>query len=143
MVAEPNDRLSDGPSKTLALQREADIVAARQAAKELAAALGFDLLDQVQLATAVSELARNVIQYAGQGEITLAATSDRDRRGLELVCRDSGPGIADLELAISGGYSTGRGLGRGLSGAKALLDEFRVDIAQGQGTTVWGRKWLR
>ncbi len=128
--------------RTLPLRQEGDIVAARRAAKELAAALGFDLLEQVHLATAVSELARNAIDYGGGGEITLAVVEDGARRGLELRCRDHGPGIMDLERVLAGGRSTGSGLGRGLSGARALVDEFQVETAPGRGTTVRGRKWL-
>lgn len=128
--------------KTVPLTQEIDIVAVRKYAKDLAAALGFDLLAQVQIATAVSELARNAIQYAGRGEFTVAPVDEGRRRGVEVVCRDHGPGIANLELALAGGYSTGNGLGRGLAGARALLDEFRVETSAGKGTTVWGRKWL-
>src|SRR5579885_3479737 len=123
------------------LVHEADIVAARRQARELAIELGFDLLGQVQIATAVSELARNVIQYAGNGEIILSAIRDERRRGLTLTCRDQGPGIANLDLVLAGGVSTRHGLGRGLAGARALLDEFRVETAPGLGTTVWGCKW--
>jgi len=129
--------------ETLPLRAEADIVAARKHARDLAAALGFSLLEQVHIATAVSELARNALQYANGGELTLAPVVEGGRCGLELVCRDHGPGIPDLERALAGGFSTGRGLGRGLSGARALLDEFSVITSPGHGTTVRGRKWLR
>ena len=125
------------------LRDEADIVLARKHARELAAALGFGLLEQVEIATAVSELARNVIQYAGAGEIVLEPVVEGSRRGLGLVCRDEGPGIADVDLVLAGGYSTGRGLGRGLRGSRLLLDEFDIATAPGRGTTVRGRKWLR
>jgi serine/threonine-protein kinase RsbT len=129
-------------SKTLPLIKESDIVMARKAAKDLAAALGFGLLEQIQLATAVSELARNAIKYAGGGEITLALVNQGRRRGIELVCRDDGPGIADLNRVLAGGVSTGGGLGRGLSGSRSLLDDFSVDTAAGRGTKITGRKWL-
>ncbi len=129
-------------ANTIALAREIDIVVARKYAKDLAAAIGFDLLEQVQIATAVSELARNVIQYAGSGEIALMPISSDRSRGIEVVCRDHGPGIANLDLALAGGYSTSHGLGRGLFGTRSLLDEFRVETVMGQGTTAWGRKWL-
>ncbi|SRR5579883_3304358 len=129
-------------SSTTALAAEADIVRARRDAKDLAASAGFGLLEQVQIATAVSELARNVIQYAGHGEIVVSQIRDGSRAGLEIVCRDRGPGIASLDRALAGGYSTSHGLGRGLAGARSLLDEFRVETAPGRGTTVWGRKWL-
>ena len=129
-------------SRRLPLRDEADIIAARRAAKELAVALGFDLLAQVHVATAVSELARNALAYAGGGQLTLEPVRDGERHGLELVCRDEGPGIGDLPLALVGSHSTGRGLGRGLSAARKLLDEFGVDTAPGRGTTVRARKWL-
>lgn len=129
-------------SSTTPLTTEADIVRARRGAKNLAGSLGFDLLEQVQIATAVSELARNVIQYAGRGEIVLSGISEGARTGFEIVCRDRGPGIAHLDLVLTGGYTTSHGLGRGLVGTRALLDEFRVETAPGCGTTVWGRKWL-
>lgn len=129
-------------NRTIPLRQETDIIVARKFAKDLAASLGFGLLEQVQLATAVSELARNAIQYAGGGELALNAMIDGNRSGLELICEDHGPGITDLDLVLAGGYSTGHGLGRGLSGSRALLDEFSVDTAPERGTTVRGLKWL-
>ncbi len=128
--------------KIVLLREQPDIVTARKVAKDLAATLGFGLLEQVHLATAVSELVRNALDYGGGGELILRPLADGRRRGVELVCRDEGPGIADLDLALAGGYSTSRGLGRGLSGARGLLDEFEVETAPGRGTTVRGRKWL-
>ncbi len=124
------------------IAHEADIVTARRQARELAIELGFDVLGQVRIATAVSELARNIIQYAGNGEITLSVAHDERRRGLALICSDQGPGIANLDLVLAGGISPVRGRGRGLTGARALLDEFRIETVPGRGTTIWGCKWL-
>lgn len=114
---------------------------ARAHARELAASVGFEMLEQVQIATAVSELARNVIQYAGEGEMEISIASGR-RTGIEVICRDSGPGIADVQRALAGGQSTSGGLGRGLSGAQKLFDEFELRTGPGQGTEVIGRKWV-
>jgi serine/threonine-protein kinase RsbT len=133
--------LPSPPSKTIAIRAESDIVAARKHARELAASLGFDLLEQVHLATAVSELARNALEYAGGGEMTVTALQVAGRAGIELVCRDEGPGISDLARVLEGGYSSGRGLGRGVSGSRALMDEFEIQTAPGRGTTIQGRKW--
>jgi serine/threonine-protein kinase RsbT len=128
-------------SQSIPLREQHDIVLARKVAKDLAAGLGFDLLEQVHLATAVSELARNALDYGGGGEVIVRAVEDGRRRGVEFVCRDGGPGVADLERALAGGHSTGGGLGRGLSGARALLDDFDIDTGPGRGTTVRGCKW--
>jgi serine/threonine-protein kinase RsbT len=124
--------------------REEDIVLARQEGRALAKSLGFGLVDQSRIATAISELARNVIRYAGSGEVTLQALTKPDgsgRRGLEVVVADSGPGIDDPEAALRDGVTSGGGLGMGLPGAKRLMDEFALDTAPGKGTTVTTRKW--
>lgn len=126
--------------KRIPLQAPADIVAARRAARELAEALGFDALGQVQVATALSELARNALEHAGGGEVILTPI-ETPRVGLDLVCRDTGPGIPDVQQALVGGFSTNRGLGRGLPGARALLNEFSVESVVDRGTVVHGRKW--
>jgi serine/threonine-protein kinase RsbT len=126
--------------------REEDIVLARQEGRALAKALGFGLVDQSRIATAISELARNVIRYAVRGEVTLRpliASDGSGRRGLEVEVTDRGPGIADPEAAMRDGYTTGSGLGMGLPGAKRLMDEFSLISAPGQGTTVTARKWQR
>jgi serine/threonine-protein kinase RsbT len=130
----------------IAIAGEDDIVAARQHARELARALGFRAIDQSRITTAVSELARNVVRYAtgGRGEVLLrplaAATGGA---GIEIVVRDAGPGIADVELALREGYTSGRGLGMGLPGTRRLMDEMVIDSAPGRGTTVTIRKWRR
>lgn len=125
---------------------EADIVNARQSARELAKRLGFGLVDQSRIATAVSELARNVVRYAtdGRGEMELHVLGGAPSRvGIEIVMRDEGPGIADVDEALRDGFSSGGGLGMGLPGARRLMDELRLDSAEGRGTTVTIRKWRR
>jgi serine/threonine-protein kinase RsbT len=122
-----------------------DVVTARQKGREMAAAGGFSTTDQTLIATAISEVARNIVNYAGAGEISLSAIvdADRGRRGLLVVARDAGPGIADTTLAMRDGYSTANSLGLGLPGAKRLMDEFELTSRPGAGTTVTMRKWTR
>jgi serine/threonine-protein kinase RsbT len=127
---------------TAEVRSEADIVSTRVAAKAMAEALGFDYMDQTRIATAVSELSRNVYQHGGGGKLTMKLVSNKDRRGIEIVVEDHGPGIENLELALKGGFSTTGGLGLGLSGAKKLMDEFDIRTKIGEGTVVTVRKWL-
>lgn len=131
---------------TVLIDGEAGIVAARQRARELGRSLGFGAVDQSRIATAVSELARNVAQYAtdGQGRVVLRATeSPSGRVGLEVVVSDEGPGIADLDQVMREGFSSGRGLGMGLPGTKRLMDEMEIDSGPGRGTVITIRKWRR
>ena len=125
------------------IERELDIVTARQKGRELAARLGFSSTDQTLLATAISELARNIVAYAGSGRIELSQVDEPGRRGIEIVALDTGPGIADVELALKDGYSTGNSLGVGLPGARRLMDDFELQSKLGVGTTVTAKKWLR
>lgn len=125
------------------IERETDVVTARQKGRELAAAVGFSGTDQTLVALAISETARNIVSYADHGEIVLAMLDAGGRRGILIVARDDGPGIADLELAMKDGYSTAKSLGVGLPGAKRVMDEFEVASAPGKGTTVTMKKWLR
>jgi serine/threonine-protein kinase RsbT len=130
----------------VAISGEDDIVAARQTAREMARALGFRAIDQSRITTAVSELARNVVRYAtdGRGEVTLRPlAASENGAGIEIVVRDEGPGIADVDLALQEGYTSGRGLGMGLPGTRRLMDELVIDSAPGHGTTVTIRKWRR
>ena len=127
----------------VAIEREADIVTARQKGRELAAGAGFSSTDQTLIATAISEIARNIVSYAKRGEIELTVLHDGGRNGLLVIGRDDGPGIADVQLAMRDGYSTGKSLGVGLPGAKRLMDEFELTSAPGKGTTVKMRKWVR
>jgi RNA polymerase sigma factor (sigma-70 family) len=119
---------------------DGDIVAARQAARELASRLGFGPTDLTLIATAVSEMARNIVRFAGSGEVVVELL-DQPRRGVQVVARDTGPGIVDVEQALRDGYSTYHGLGLGLPGARRLMDEFAVVSEVGRGTTVTMTKW--
>ncbi|WP_448613408.1 sigma-70 family RNA polymerase sigma factor [Modestobacter sp. URMC 112] len=122
------------------IRSDADIVAARQAARELASRLGFSRTDLTLIATAVSEIARNIVRFADSGEVIIDLV-DRPRRGVHVVARDTGPGIADVAQALTDGYSTYSGLGLGLPGARRLMDEFAVVSEVGRGTTVTMTKW--
>jgi serine/threonine-protein kinase RsbT len=125
---------------------EEGIVAARQQAREVARNLGFGLVDQSRIATAVSELTRNVVRYAtgGQGEVLIRELEPSGKGiGIEVIVRDDGPGIANVEQAMREGFSTGIGLGMGLPGTRRLMDEMAIDSAAGCGTTVSIRKWRR
>jgi serine/threonine-protein kinase RsbT len=124
------------------IEREGDIVAARQKGREMAAACGFSSTDQTLIATAISEVARNIVEYAKEGEIILSEITNGERRGVCVVARDTGPGIKDAALAMRDGYSTANSLGVGLPGAKRLMDEFDLTSVWGQGTTVTLRKWV-
>ena len=120
-----------------------DIVVARQAGRDLAAAIGFSLTDLTLIATAISELARNITSYAGSGEIRLTAINEDARVGIVVEAIDEGPGIADLKQALVDGFSTSSGMGLGLPGARRLMDEFEIHSQVGRGTTVIMRKWVR
>ena len=127
--------------EVLSLRSEDEVVRVRQVAREWAIRLGFGLVDQTKIVTAASELARNTVIYGGGGEVRLQALNDGPRRGLRLSFEDKGPGIADLQLALKDGYSTGTGLGLGLSGAKRLMSEFEIESTLGQGTRVAVTRW--
>ena len=131
------------PSETrVEIDHEADIVAARQKGRELATRAGFPPSDATLIATAISEVARNIVVYAARGEVLLELVQDGTRRGIRIVARDHGPGIPDVELALRDGYSTGRSLGLGLPGARRIVDDFEICSEIGRGTTVTMRKWL-
>jgi serine/threonine-protein kinase RsbT len=123
------------------LQTDEDVVRLRKQVRDDLIALGFSLIEQTKMVTAASELARNTLRYGGGGEAHVVRRNDDDRRGIELSFIDEGPGIADLTLAMTDGYTSGGGLGLGLSGAKRLADEFEIDTAPGEGTTVTIIKW--
>jgi serine/threonine-protein kinase RsbT len=125
------------------IEHEGDIVAARQRGRELAAASGLSTTEQTLIATAISEVARNIVLYARRGELLLSQLRDDGRMGVLVVARDEGPGIADPELAMRDGYSTGNSLGMGLPGARRLVDEFELSTALGKGTTITMKKWAR
>ena len=128
----------------VAIRTDADVVTARQEARTLGAALGFGTTDLTLLATAISEVARNITHYATRGEVRLRVIRDGNgREGIEVVASDDGPGIADLERALQDGYTTGGGLGLGLPGARRLVDEFDIQSEPNQGTTVTLVMWQR
>ena len=122
---------------------DSDVVAARQKGRELASQCGFPSTDMAVVATAISELARNIVRYAVRGEIILRLIDDNGRRGVEVVATDEGPGIPDVTLAMQDGYSTSGSLGLGLPGVRRLMDEFEITSDFGKGTTVTARKWKR
>ncbi len=127
----------------VAIESDDDVVVARSKARELAAGLGVTGTDLTLLATAISEIARNITTYAKRGEVCIAPVRRGGRRGVKVVASDNGPGIADVELALRDGYTSGKGLGLGLPGARRLMDEFEIDTEVGRGTTITMLKWGR
>jgi serine/threonine-protein kinase RsbT len=127
----------------VAIRTDADVVTARQEARTLGASLGFSSTDLTLLATAISEVARNITTYAGTGVVTLRIVRQKAREGIEVVAADKGPGIENVELAMQDGYSTRNGLGLGLPGTRRLVDDFELDTEPGVGTTIRIVKWTR
>lgn len=127
----------------VAIRHESDIVAARREGRALGSQLGFSRGELTIIATAISEVARNIVVYAKEGEIELGIIDYNGKRALMVVARDQGPGISNLERAMSDGYSSAGGLGLGLPGAKRLMDEFEIQSEVGKGTTVTMKKWAR
>ena len=131
------------PSETVVdVKNSDDIVAARQAGHELARDLGFSLTDVTMIATAISEVARNITSYAGRGAVRVTVAEREGRKALVVRAEDEGPGIVDIERALEDGYSTGRGLGLGLPGARRLMDRLVIESKPGQGTVVEMWKWI-
>jgi serine/threonine-protein kinase RsbT len=128
-------------SENRSISTPEDVVAVRQAVRQRAVDLGFNLVDQTKIVTAASELARNTLQYGGGGTLRIEEVLRGSRRGIRLVFEDNGPGIANIELAMKDGYTTGNGLGLGLSGAKRLSNEFAIDSRPGEGTRVTIVRW--
>lgn len=120
---------------------DSDVVAAREKGRELSARLGFSSIDLTLIVTAISEVARNILLYAHEGDIVLRLDNNDGHRGIVVEARDEGPGIPDLELAMRDSYSTGNGLGLGLPGARRLMDEFEIQSELSKGTTVVMKKW--
>ncbi|MGE0173342.1 MAG: ATP-binding protein [Oligoflexales bacterium] len=121
---------------------QSDIVVIRQKVRSWAAEIGLGIIDQTKVVTAASELARNTLDYGGGGEVEIAClTTDTQKRGIRLTFEDEGPGIADIALALTDGYTTGGGLGMGLSGSKRLMNEFKLESEAGKGTRVTIIKW--
>ena len=136
--------LAPDAAERIAIESDADVVTARQRARALAVGLEMPSTDQTLLATAISEIARNITTYAVRGEVLIDLVRDANgRRGVRVIARDDGPGIEDLERALTDGYTTGGGLGLGLPGARRLVDEFEIKTAPGEGTTVTLIKWNR
>ena len=129
------------PFEPVPLQSGEDVVRLRKVVRERAIAVGFSLVDQTKFVTAASELGRNTIQYGGGGEASIAALANGTRRGLRLEFVDRGPGIKDIAQALQDGFTTGGGLGLGLSGAKRLSDEFHIESEPGKGTRVVITRW--
>ncbi|UBF23816.1 anti-sigma regulatory factor [Kovacikia minuta CCNUW1] len=127
--------------ETLTIQSSADVVLVRQAVRRVAIEIGFGLVDQTKIVTAASELARNTLDYGGGGTVQLEALQEGLKRGLKLTFEDQGPGIPDIELALKDGFTTGNGLGMGLSGAKRLASEFEIESCVGVGTRVTIVRW--
>jgi serine/threonine-protein kinase RsbT len=128
-------------TETINITLEEDIVRARHSTRKLAIECGFGLVDQTKMVTAASELARNAFVFGGGGKVTLELLQDGGRKGLRLTFEDRGPGIADIEQAMSDGYTSGRGLGLGLGGSKRLVNEFEIRSKVGEGTTVVITRW--
>ncbi|PLR65883.1 MULTISPECIES: anti-sigma regulatory factor [Bacillaceae] len=122
---------------------EWDIVAARQLGRNVAKELGFGVVDQARITTAISELARNIYLYAGQGQICIEQISEYSKKGLKIIAIDNGPGIPDIRKVMEDGFSTSGGLGAGLPGVKRLMDEFSINTVLGEGTDIQAVKWLR
>ena len=127
----------------VAIRSDADIVLARQQGRSLAAAIGFTATDATLIATAISELARNIVTYAGQGEVMMGGVETSHRKGIVICARDNGPGIRNIQDVLRDGYSTSGGLGLGLPGVRRLMDEFAIESELRRGTAVTVRKWLR
>jgi anti-sigma regulatory factor (Ser/Thr protein kinase) len=120
---------------------DADIVVARGEGRALAGRLGFSRTDATLIATAISEIGRNILVHAGSGEVEIAEAADDRRVAIVVIARDEGPGIPDVPRALREGFATGNGLGLGLPGSRRLMDEFIIDTKVGRGTTVTMRKW--
>jgi serine/threonine-protein kinase RsbT len=128
--------------ETMPVRTSDDVVRVRQAVRARAVGVGFSLVDQTKIVTAASEIARNTVDYGGGGTARIEVVRTGQRRGVRLTFTDQGPGIADLTMALKDGYTTGSGLGLGLSGAKRLCNEFDVRSAPGQGTVVTLARWV-
>ena len=132
----PTTKTDELPIKT-----SADVVSVRQAVRAAAMEQGFSLVDQTKLVTAASELARNTLDYGGGGIVRVEIIVEGLRKGVRLNFKDQGPGIADIQLAMRDGYTSGGGLGLGLGGAKRLVNEFNIDSAPGKGTSITITRW--
>ena len=132
---------NDFDVKVIPLRADEDVVRMRQALRECLVSIGFSLIEQTKMITAASELGRNTLRYGGGGEAHIERVTNGSRRGVTLSFIDQGPGIVDVDLALSDGYTTGNGMGLGLGGARRLADDFELITAPGKGTTVRISKW--
>lgn len=137
----PSRTALDNQAIRVPIHSDVDIVIARQKGRELATKIGFTPADLALIATAISELARNIVLYAQEGEIAISAVEDSGKKGIAMVARDEGPGIPDIERALQEGYSTSKSLGLGLPGVKRLMDDFDIVSEVGRGTTVTVKRW--
>ena len=126
---------------SIPIASDADMVPARAEARALAEKLGFSRTDSTLIATAISEIARNIVVHVGRGEVLIRPIFEEDRYGILVVARDDGPGIRDIDAALTHGHTSGSGLGLGLPGARRLMDEFEISSAHASGTTVTMKKW--
>lgn len=124
------------------INSESDIFIARQSSREIATNFGFGTIDVALIATAVSELTRNIITYAGKGRLSIELVEEKRRKGLVVIASDDGPGIESIELALQDGYSTSGSLGLGLPGVRRLMDDFEIHSKLGSGTSITTKKWL-
>jgi serine/threonine-protein kinase RsbT len=136
-----NSRRPASGDECIPIKSDLDIVVARQRGRELVAGMGFSTTDLTLIATAISELARNIVLYAKSGEIVLSSIHQGDKKGIVVVARDEGPGIPDVRRALQDGYSTSRSLGLGLPGVRRLMDEFEIVSEVNRGTRVTVKKW--
>ncbi|GAA2567197.1 anti-sigma regulatory factor [Winogradskya consettensis] len=130
-------------AERVAITSDQDVVRVRQLVRTLAVAVKLSLVDQTKIVTAASELARNTLVYGGGGNAEVSRVDNGRKPGIRIVFADEGPGIPDLDLALTDGYTTGGGMGLGLSGARRLVDEFEIDTEVGKGTTISVTKWCR
>lgn len=125
------------------INNETDVVVARQQGRQLGLKLGFSSSELTLIATAISEIARNIVSYAGSGSMTISIVDAMSRSGIQIIAKDDGPGIEDLPLALQDGYSTSKSLGLGLPGTRRIMDEFEIESEPGKGTVVRMIKWTR
>ncbi|MBO0912410.1 MAG: anti-sigma regulatory factor [Acidobacteria bacterium] len=138
----PEDKPStNGVQTRIPIASDLDIIRARQTGRNAASTLGFSSTDLTLIATAISELARNIVMYAKRGEIIVRLLRNSDKQGIMVIARDQGPGIADIQQTMQDGFSTSRSLGLGLPGVRRLMDEFEIESQLGQGTVVTIKKW--
>ena len=139
LVSKNKEFIEEGSKQ---IESEQDIIKVRRIARKISKKMGFGVTDITRIVTATSELARNIYQYAGEGKMTWRVISSGGKRGLELTFKDHGEGIPDIDMAMKKGYSTSKGLGLGLPGAKRLMDEMKLWSKPGEGTRITVRKWL-